>query len=43
MLYHYASEADADELVRRGYRVARAGDVVALAPPRMLAREEALG
>ena len=43
VLYHYASEADATELSRRGYRVARAGEAIALAPPRMLAREEALG
>ncbi len=33
MLYHYASEADADALRRRGHRVARAGERVALAAP----------
>jgi ribonuclease BN (tRNA processing enzyme) len=33
MLYHYASEGDARELERRGMRVARRGDVVALAVP----------
>ena len=43
VLYHYASEADAAELSHRGYRVARAGEAIALAPPRLLAREEALG
>ncbi len=31
MLYHYASEADADQLRARGHRVARAGERVALA------------
>lgn len=35
MLYHYASEADAATMERRGLRVARRGDVVALAPPRV--------
>lgn len=34
MLYHYASEADADAMRARGFDVARRGDVVALAPPR---------
>ena len=33
MLYHYASEADAAAMERHGLRVARRGDVVALAPP----------
>jgi ribonuclease BN (tRNA processing enzyme) len=33
MLYHYASEADAVAMERHGLRVARRGDVVALAPP----------
>jgi ribonuclease BN (tRNA processing enzyme) len=33
MLYHYASEADAREMERRGLRVARRGEVVALAMP----------
>ncbi|MFI4970360.1 MAG: MBL fold metallo-hydrolase [Lysobacterales bacterium] len=34
MLYHYASEADADAMRARGFRVARRGEVVALAAPR---------
>lgn len=34
LLYHYASTSDADELARRGYRVARLGDAIALAAPR---------
>jgi ribonuclease BN (tRNA processing enzyme) len=33
MLYHYASAADGEALAARGHRVARAGDVVALADP----------
>ena len=33
MLYHYASEADAVAMEARGLRVARRGDVIALAPP----------
>jgi hypothetical protein len=33
MLYHYASEADARVMESAGLRVARRGDVVALAPP----------
>ncbi|HEU4664643.1 MAG TPA: MBL fold metallo-hydrolase [Dokdonella sp.] len=33
MLYHYASEADAAAMERHGLRVARRGDLVALAPP----------
>jgi ribonuclease BN (tRNA processing enzyme) len=33
VLYHYASAADGDALAARGYRVARRGDVVALAEP----------
>ena len=37
MLYHYASDADADELVRRGYRVARLGEAAALAAPKTMA------
>ena len=41
MLYHYASEADAAELARHGYRVARRGETVALTPPRMLVAEQA--
>lgn len=32
ILYHYASEAEADALRARGYRVARCGEVVKLAP-----------
>jgi len=44
VLYHYGSDADGDALVRRGYRVARHGEVVALAPPRSLeAAREAVG
>ena len=34
MLYHYASEADAEVMEARGYRVARRDDLVALAMPR---------
>ena len=34
VLYHYASEADAEALRALGHRVARAGDVLALADPR---------
>ncbi|HEY0178056.1 MAG TPA: MBL fold metallo-hydrolase [Dokdonella sp.] len=34
MLYHYASETEAATMRARGFRVARRGDVVALAPPR---------
>lgn len=34
LLYHYASEADAQALEARGYRVARAGQVITLALPR---------
>jgi ribonuclease BN (tRNA processing enzyme) len=37
MLYHYASDADADELARRGYRVARLGEAAALAAPKTIA------
>jgi len=33
MLYHYASEADAEQLRARGHRVARPGERVALAEP----------
>lgn len=33
VLYHYASAADGDALVARGYRVARPGDTIALAEP----------
>jgi ribonuclease BN (tRNA processing enzyme) len=33
MLYHYASESDAVAMESRGLRVARRGDVIALAPP----------
>lgn len=33
VLYHYASAADGDALAARGYRVARQGDVFALAEP----------
>ena len=43
VLYHYASEADAAELVRRGYRVARHGEVATLASPRKLIVPEAVG
>jgi ribonuclease BN (tRNA processing enzyme) len=42
MLYHYASAADGAELTRRGYRIARGGDGIALAAPRMLARDPEL-
>jgi phosphoribosyl 1,2-cyclic phosphodiesterase len=35
-LYHYASEADGDALVARGYAVARPGDVIELAEPTAL-------
>lgn len=34
ILYHYASEADAAVMEARGFRVARRGDALALAPPR---------
>jgi len=34
VLYHYASEADAAELARHGYRIARRGDALALTAPR---------
>ncbi len=34
ILYHYASVADAEMMEARGFRVARRGDVLALAPPR---------
>ncbi|MEO7432560.1 MAG: MBL fold metallo-hydrolase [Dokdonella sp.] len=40
-LYHYASEADAQTMEARGFRVARRGDVVGLATPRMPALEPA--
>jgi ribonuclease BN (tRNA processing enzyme) len=44
VLYHHASEADAAELARRGYRVANRGDVLPLASPRTLVHaQEALG
>lgn len=33
LLYHYASEADAEALTVRGYRVARAGQLITLTPP----------
>ena len=33
LLYHYASESDGDALRARGYRVARAGEAIALKPP----------
>ena len=33
LLYHYASAADGDALQARGYRVARAGDTIALQSP----------
>jgi ribonuclease BN (tRNA processing enzyme) len=33
VLYHYGSKADGDALMARGYRVARAGERVALAEP----------
>jgi ribonuclease BN (tRNA processing enzyme) len=33
VLYHYASAADGDALRARGYRVARAGEAIALPPP----------
>lgn len=36
ILYHYASTADGDALAARGHRVARRGDVVALAAPAAL-------
>ena len=38
VLYHYASEGDGDALAVRGHRVARQGDVFALAEPRDVAR-----
>ena len=34
VLYHYASEADAQELERNGYRVARPGELAILSAPR---------
>jgi ribonuclease BN (tRNA processing enzyme) len=34
MLYHYASESDAQELERHGYRVARPGELAILAAPK---------
>lgn len=37
MLYHYASDADGNELARRGYRVARLGESAALAAPKATA------
>jgi hypothetical protein len=44
MLYHYGSDAEAVELARRGYRVARPGEAVAIAAPRVLAEaQEAVG
>jgi hypothetical protein len=44
VLYHYGSDADGDALVRRGYKVARHGEVVALAAPRtLLHAREAVG
>lgn len=44
VLYHYGSDADGDALARRGYRVARHGEVVALAAPRTLEHtREAVG
>jgi hypothetical protein len=33
VLYHYGSEADAAALIARGYRIARAGERLALAAP----------
>ncbi|KQY51215.1 MBL fold metallo-hydrolase [Lysobacter sp. Root494] len=33
MLYHYASREEGEELAARGHRVAKAGDVIALAEP----------
>lgn len=33
ILYHYASSAEADELRKRGYRVADRGEAIVLAPP----------
>ena len=35
MLYHYATGADAATMQARGFRVARRGDMVELAPPRL--------
>ena len=43
MLYHYASEADGAELARRGYRVARHGEVATLASPRKAIVPEVVG
>jgi hypothetical protein len=43
VLYHYASSEDARTLEQHGYRVARAGDALALAPPRVPATAEAVG
>ncbi len=39
-MYHYASEADGDALAARGYRVARPGDVLALAEPTAMRAEQ---
>jgi hypothetical protein len=33
MLYHYASREEGEALAARGHRVAKAGDVIALAEP----------
>ena len=33
VLYHYASEAEADGMRKRGFRVASAGEVLSLSPP----------
>jgi hypothetical protein len=38
ILYHYASEADAEEMRRQGYRVAHRGEAPILSAPRLLAR-----
>jgi len=38
VLYHYASEADAEEMLRQGYRVARRNEAAVLAAPRLLAQ-----
>jgi ribonuclease BN (tRNA processing enzyme) len=44
ILYHYASAADAAELARHGYRVARLGEAVELvAPHARIAEPEAVG
>ncbi len=39
VLYHYATDDDARALEHRGYRVARGGEAIALAPPRVLVSE----